>query len=323
MRYNFRNVNILVVDNDDSRRGMLVRILEVLGTGSVRDANNASDAYAKCQKTPPDLIIAELRDGDNDAAALAKKLRSNPNSPHIKIPILAIAGPQALTHIDAARAAGISDLLQAPYAADDIAGRMSFLLDNDAQKITAQNVAYKPGGKGAWPPQEESFQLTHLLLDHYTKHHEIVLCKLKFAHSATRKCIDDIRAAHQKVKARDNVNILEFNDFNKMWEDIITMFRAGGLSEDDISEVEKLITKMPGQIRDHYDDLNQQDKSFLTLVESLNRAAYKQAKERVMKLQLQPNPLNGKTSEDYQSGEKGVSLEAFFVDPKRVRPPAG
>lgn len=327
MKHNFQKSKVLVVNNITSSQKMLAGVFKVLGVGVVDTAYEATDAYNIFKRNNHDVIFAELLNGFNDGVDLAKKVRYGHDSPNKNTPIVVISGPKPVDLLRKARDAGVSDLLQVPYAVDDVANRLSFFLQHNAEELAAQAALQQSAAAQAaaesieqgkqWPNEEESLSLTHLLLDHYVKHHELVLMKLKFAQSATRKSIDQIRNVHEKIKDVTTNNIKEFKDFDTMWEDVISMFLEGGLSEDSIFKVEDLITKMPKEIEDHYNDLNQSDKNFITLVESLNRNAYQKALEKVVQFQKQPNPFSGKTSEHFKvaAEQQGQETQKFFYEP--------
>ena len=303
-----QNSSVLVVNEMDDLRKMLISVLRLMGVEAADEAFTAIDAFRKFQDKNHDIIIAGLINGVEDAVGLAKRIRTDGSSPNPLAPIIATTGPKTFHLVDAAREVGITDLLQSPFTVDDVSARIRFALNMEQEALkqaaTAQEKPTLPEPKEEsgeqWPEEEEAVSLTDMLLDHYLKHHEIVLAKLKFAQDATKKSLDEVRTTHEKVRERDNTNIHEFADFEKMWEEVIKMFLEGGLSENDIFEIEKLVTTVPEDIKKHYDDLSQQDKSFMTLVEGLNADAYKKAKSRVVKLQEQPNPLNGKTANDYK-----------------------
>ena len=324
MAQTLQNSSILVVNELDSSRKMLISVLRLMGINVVDEAFTAIDAFRKFQEKNHDIIIAGLINGAEDAIGLAKKVRVDATSPNTLAPIIATTGPKTLHLVDAAREVGITDLLQSPFTVDDVSARIRFALSMQHEELEQAALPQaapaledlRDDAAEEWPEEEEAVSLTDMLLDHYLKHHEIVLAKLKFAQDATKKSLDEVRSTHEKVRERDNTNIHEFSDFEKMWEEVIKMFLDGGLSENDIFEIEKLVTTVPEDIKKHYDDLSQQDKSFMTLVEGLNADAYKKAKARVVSLQAQPNPLNGKTADDYKAvkaEESGGETEEDFL----------
>ncbi|MCB1839065.1 MAG: hypothetical protein H6858_02120 [Rhodospirillales bacterium] len=206
-------------------------------------------------------------------------------------------------------------------------------MQTEAQKKAEQGAVKQPPKEMDWVSEGESQDLTKMLLENYLKHHEIVFSKLKFAQEATKQSLDHIRKTYEDVKNHDATNILEFKNFDQMWEQIIAMFVQGGLSEDEIFKIEDIITTIPPDIKQHYSDLTAQDKTFLTLVESMNVSAYKKAKAKVSELQAQPNIMSGMTRDEYQdvinkdneekrgSGEtKAAAVKASSPPPKKPEP---
>ena len=112
-----------------------------------------------------------------------------------------------------------------------------------------------------------------------------------------------------------------------MWEHMITMFLQGGLSEQALFDIEKIITQIPSDIKQHYDDLTNSDKEFLSRMEKLNKSGYNDAKKRVLHLQEEVNPLTGKTSSDYSDavtgkdmeGEDSGTVKAIVYDPVKQK----
>lgn len=310
----FKDKKILLVNENDSSRKMLAAILKMLGCTNTDEAFEPSDAYRKFQDGNHDVIIAPLSNGVSDCIGLARLVRRDASSPNTSAPIVAIGGPNSLPFLDAARELGITDFLQAPYGVDDVAERLKFALGMQqeqlaaaAQPQAAPKIEESAEPTEPWPEEEEALSLTDMLLDHYIKHHEIVFAKLKFAQSATQKCIQDVRTTHEKVKSLDNTNIHQFSDFEQMWEEILSTFVQGGMSEEELFEIEQTITRIPPDIKKHYDDLSQQDKSFLTLVESLNSSAYQKAKTKAISLQNQPSSFNGLATQDYKEAAKSTN----------------
>lgn len=328
MASQFKTSKILIVNTVDSSRKMLAGVLKILGVGEIDEAFEATDAYRKFKEKHHDIIFSALTTGVDDAIKLADFIRNDGASPNTIVPIVAIGGAKTLHLMDAAREKGMTDFLQAPFTVDDVSARLRFILsmqkeqlESAAQPQVEPDAQPKPAQLMQWPEDEEAHSLTERLLEHYMKHHEAVLAKLKFTQHATKKSIDGLRATHEKMRGLDNTNIHQFSEFDKMWEEIIGLFVQGGLAEDALFEIEKLVTRVPPDIKKHYDELSQQDKSFLALVESLNSNAYKKAREKVIDLQNQPNPLHGRTAEDYKeetSEELMPDGDAILFSPRKV-----
>lgn len=329
MKFNFKNSAILLISRSKEDAHLITEGLKTFHLDKIQYAPDADTGYKIYQKTSFDLIISDIWDGIHDGIALTGKMRSDKNARHI--PVLAIAGMKELFLADKIRKANITELLMRPYSVDDLAYKINHLLYNDPAKLERENQKYASTNENTsksqqgWPTEEASRTITHLLLESYMKQHEIILSKLHLAKNATSQSIEEIRKTHDKVKSLDNQSITRFNDFEKMWSDIIELFMNSGISGDALDQIDEIIAKMPKDIKSHYQELTQQDKSFLTLVESLNKEAYNKARKRVAALQEQPNPLNGKCSADYKgsitaaphSEAKDQSVEFYFFNTTR------
>lgn len=310
------DLRILLVNPNDSSRKMLESVLRLSGYKHIETAYESFDGFRKFKDGEIDVVVAMLIDGASDAIDLTKKIRHDASSPNPAAAVVAVAAAQGAHLLGKAREVGITELIQAPYRVEDVASRLNFvsglqhqMLENYAQPQEAPQIEQRPDAP-EWPNEQDSEKLTKTLLEHYMKHHEIVLSKLKFAQTATKTCIDEVRQVQERVKGLDKESIKDFHDFDAMWQEIISLFVQGGISQEELFEIEKLVTAIPKDIKTHYDELTQEDKDFLALVESLNTAAYHKARERVSELQAQPSPFNGKTSQDFEAVQK----------PKKIRP---
>ena len=137
-----------------------------------------------------------------------------------------------------------------------------------------------------------------VLMEHYLKHHEIVLKKLGHAQTATKMSVDEA-------------------DISNMWNEIIAIFKDFGASEDDLFAIEGLLNEVPETIKAPYLDLMRQDESLQTLIADLKSDEYQNAKTQSQAVQSKPNPMSGLTSDDYEeSTEDSEVVKAFKFTPK-------
>ena len=135
MRYNFQDKKILVVNDSDYSRKMLIGILKVMMVGEVDEAYEATQAYRMANDKKYDTILADISNGASDAIPLAKSINTRADSKHPGTPVVAICGPRALAFMDRAREAGVVDLIQAPYSTDVIAQKLNFIIDLNADQL--------------------------------------------------------------------------------------------------------------------------------------------------------------------------------------------
>ncbi len=322
MKNIFSDKSVLLIHPDDKSGLMLQSVLKIIGFENVDLATGAVSAYEFVQNQNVDVVIGKMNGGQDDVVTFYTLFENDSYSIE-QPPILAISDHVSASSMALLRGTNITDMIQQPYSLDDISSKLRYVLSLSKTDIQNRHETYQKqkGNLSAqkdWPEASEAKALTDTLLDHYFKHHEIVFKKLKIAQDATHHCIEEVRETYKKVREKDNTNILGFKDFDKMWEDVLNLFVKGGLAEEDLFEIEKLVSVVPKDIRARYDIISQQDKSFLALVDSLNATAYKKAKERVVALQAQPNPYTGRTSADYKNldQEKGKRSDTFKFKPK-------
>ena len=73
-----KNMTVLVVDDQDSMRGLAKFSLSKLGITKVADVADAKTALARMQQTKFDLIICDWIMADMDGLALVSKMRAHP-----------------------------------------------------------------------------------------------------------------------------------------------------------------------------------------------------------------------------------------------------
>ncbi len=314
MNHDFRQLKALVINGYRPTQTMQVTCLKLLGFKSVSASTDSTNAYASFKKENFDVVIGEAIDGRTDGVGFAKKARESVDSPNEKVPVVCVAGPQAARFKDQAKDIGLIEFLAVPYSIEDIANRVAFVLRRDfsdgyvskkAKPIAAPVAEIEPIKPTA--EEKKSHDVSALLLDHYMKHHEVVLKKLHFAKDATDLCLSQLKETADKLKAEDKKNISLKEEFEKMWSEILEQFVEGGVSEEDLIKIEGVIETIPSDIKAHYDNLSSKDQEFLDLVESMNVSAYKSAKALAHKAQSEPNILSGMTADDYKSGNKAAS----------------
>jgi signal transduction histidine kinase/CheY-like chemotaxis protein len=96
------DATILVVDDDDASRSMLVRIVRDAGWTTV-EAENGLEALARLEEVQPALILLDLVMPEMDGFALAARLREDPQ--WSRVPVIVVTGKD-LTAEDRARLNG-------------------------------------------------------------------------------------------------------------------------------------------------------------------------------------------------------------------------
>ena len=319
----FANKKALLLNDNDHSRKLLVAILRMVGFRHIDEHRSSGASFTEFQNHNHDVIVGDIVNGASDVIALCSEVRRSELSPNPYVPVLAIASVNALTLLDKAKEVMVTDLLQSPYSVSNISQKLKYIMSMNAEQIENIRQSYQDEASvdeakliEQWPDKEESEELTHTLLDHYIKHYEIVFKKLNIAQQATSKCMETVKSNYGDIKDAGSAN---YDNFESMWQNILALFSEGSdLSEEAFFEIEKLISKIPEEINVHYKSLSEKDQSLVTLVNSLNTSAYIKAKEKVVTLQAQKNPLNGRSAEDYISvSEDAIDAESVIYHPRK------
>ena len=116
---------ILVVDDDEQIRKLLVRMLSVTGH-VVEEAPSAEDALEKLDANPPDLILLDMELPGKSGMAIVPVIRSDPR--FRLTPIVMITGAATQARKIRAIEAGVTEFLSKPFSHVEIAARVRTLL---------------------------------------------------------------------------------------------------------------------------------------------------------------------------------------------------
>ncbi|HSH04542.1 MAG TPA: ATP-binding protein [Anaerolineae bacterium] len=118
-------LHILVVDDKDYNRSMIVHLLEPLGF-VVTTAENGAEAMVKAEQELPDLIVMDLVMPQVTGFEAAQKLRQNPATEHI--PIIAASASAFERDKEASLTAGCNAFIAKPIVAPALFSLLADLL---------------------------------------------------------------------------------------------------------------------------------------------------------------------------------------------------
>ena len=120
--------NLLIVDDDDSVRVLLKEMLGVQEY-NIQEAMDGSQAWDKLEKFPINLVITDLVMPNTNGIDLIMKLRKT----YPDVAILAISGGGGVSgrydYLPVAKLLGVGDILQKPFSANDLRGKVSEILE--------------------------------------------------------------------------------------------------------------------------------------------------------------------------------------------------
>lgn len=120
---------ILIIDDDDTIRRLLVRTLAVEGY-EVESVPNAFAALRSLQSGLPDLILMDVQMPDIDGIELTRRLKEI--KAYAGIPVIMISGRVERKVIADSRAAGAADFIVKPFMRDVLLDKLRRVMDQNA-----------------------------------------------------------------------------------------------------------------------------------------------------------------------------------------------
>ena len=356
MALNFSNIDVLVVDADASMRGKIVKTLKIHNIRNVYEAFDGVSALELYKTRKPHVVITEHNIGEKNGEWLAQNIRSLGEDLK-SVPIILVTGKTDNLSVQDVRNSGFSELLLAPFTVDALMRVVTYVVNNKREFVDSteykgpdrrriDDPSYsgpdrRAGGSSTknsdkpvravrkaaslelWPEREQGVEMVATLFGHYITHHELVARQLRFAQTATKDSI----AQQEEVQLEAASQMVGLRGFDSIWEEIIEMFRCGGVSETELFKIEKIIQTMPIGIRGKFDNMSSADNDYNQLHRSLDTEGYNSAKSMAQRLEQEPNPLSGLTSRDYDDhggvaerpNEVEGEVSVINLDPKTGR----
>ena len=120
----FRELSVLIVDDNQHMRNLLLSILRSMGIRNVRECGDVEEALEEWVRAPADLIITDWHMEPRDGIDLVKLVRTAEDSPNPYVPIIMLTGHADVQHVVEARDAGVNEFLAKPIAANSLYSRM-------------------------------------------------------------------------------------------------------------------------------------------------------------------------------------------------------
>lgn len=106
-------VSVLIVDDQQSMRGICKYILTQLGFREIIEARSGRDALGKLEKTNIDLIIADWNMDDIDGLTLLKVIRRHPKTK--AMPFIMATGRSDKEQVQEAISFGVNNYIIKPF----------------------------------------------------------------------------------------------------------------------------------------------------------------------------------------------------------------
>jgi two-component system chemotaxis response regulator CheY len=119
-------LSVLIVDDQQSMRGICKYILNELGFTNVIEAKSGRDALGKLEKAPVDLIISDWNMADIDGLTLLRVIRKHPKTKGM--PFIMATGRSDKEQVREAISYGVNNYIIKPFDAGTMRKRIEAVI---------------------------------------------------------------------------------------------------------------------------------------------------------------------------------------------------
>jgi two-component system, chemotaxis family, chemotaxis protein CheY len=137
MPLDFRKLSVLVVEDNQHMRQLIVQVLRAMGVVDVFQADGGQRALVMVRQNKPDVIVTDWLMDPMDGLELTRRIRSDPDSPARLAPIILMTGYSAHARVTQARDIGVTEFLVKPFTAEALAKRIAHVINMPRDFIAA------------------------------------------------------------------------------------------------------------------------------------------------------------------------------------------
>lgn len=127
--YSLGRVSVMVVDDNQFMRTLLVEALQAMGVTNITVARDGAEALDKLKTTQIDLVMTDLEMESGGGIELIRAIRKSRAAPDPLVPILVISANTMSSTIMQARDAGMTEFLAKPVSAKALYRRVSSVIE--------------------------------------------------------------------------------------------------------------------------------------------------------------------------------------------------
>ena len=127
--YRFDRLKILVVDDNQHMRKLVVAILQAFGVTQILEASNGIRALTVMREENPDAVILDWMMDEMNGIEFTKEVRTSATSPNPYVPIIMLTGHTSADCVQQARDAGINEFLAKPVSVKAMLARLTAVIE--------------------------------------------------------------------------------------------------------------------------------------------------------------------------------------------------
>lgn len=125
----FENLKALIVEDNSNMRSLLRALLNSVGILDVSEAPHGQAGIEALRRRRPDLVLTDLAMKPMDGLEFTRYIRNDQFSPNPFVPVIMITGHTEKHRVEAARDAGVTELLAKPITAGNLFARIAEIVE--------------------------------------------------------------------------------------------------------------------------------------------------------------------------------------------------
>lgn len=132
MAYDFSGLKFLIVDDNQYMRSVFRELLRALGlkAESIQECVDGTDAISTLHSFSADLALIDLLMEPMDGLEFTRRVRRDSDSPNPFLPIIMCTGFTETERVQAARDAGVNEVLAKPITATTLYDRIRSIIEH-------------------------------------------------------------------------------------------------------------------------------------------------------------------------------------------------
>lgn len=128
--YRFDRLKVLVVDDNQHMRKLVVAILQAFGVVQIFEAADGNRAWSLLRESNPDVVILDWMMEGLTGIDVVKMVRTSSQTPNPFVPIIMLTGYTQIDHVRQARDAGVNEFLAKPVSVKAVMSRLVSVIEH-------------------------------------------------------------------------------------------------------------------------------------------------------------------------------------------------
>lgn len=170
-------LHVLLVEDNEHMRALLRTVLNAMGIRRIIEFTEGSEALQKFAALKPDFIVTDLSMAPMDGIHFTRAIRRLPDPSLCVVPIIMVTGHTERRRVEAARDAGVNEILAKPIAAaglfhrvEEIVYRPRAFVRSPEYHGPCRRRQDKPGYTGPWRREGDSEQRNVVVDTEHAEH---------------------------------------------------------------------------------------------------------------------------------------------------------